>query len=108
MVRTTLPKVLPPTLKGDVVKAVRYFYYITAAIRWSRCAQENGHSSPPHATASLERLVSISSFLIGWFFYVPIHLKGPIPIRTVLSFTVFELGIRWFLKLSRLLAVGFS
>jgi hypothetical protein len=64
MVRTTLPRVLPPTLKGDVVKAVRYIYYITAAIRWSWCAQENGHSSPPHATISLERLVSMFAFLV--------------------------------------------
>lgn len=65
MVRTTLPRVLPPTLKGDVVKAVRYFYYITAAIRWSWCAQENGHSSPPHATTRLERL-EVRTFLPIW------------------------------------------
>jgi hypothetical protein len=59
MVRVALPGVLPPTFRGIVV---RYLYYITAAIRWTRCVAENGHGPLLLLTSSLELLVSISSF----------------------------------------------
>lgn len=52
MVRTSLPELLPPTFRGT---AVRYLYYISTALRWSRCASENGHGpSPPANSERLE------------------------------------------------------
>jgi hypothetical protein len=44
MVRTLLPKVLPPSYKGT---AVRYLYYITVSIHWTYTIVENGHGPSP-------------------------------------------------------------
>ncbi|CAM6097364.1 unnamed protein product [Calypogeia fissa] len=52
MVRTMLPKVLPPSYKGT---AVRYVYYMTVSVQWTDTVVENGHgaSHQPH-TAPVE------------------------------------------------------
>ncbi|KAL3695876.1 hypothetical protein R1sor_009952 [Riccia sorocarpa] len=50
MVRTLLPKVLPPSYRGT---AVRYIFYITVSMRWSFSVVENGHGGPtPHRSMS--------------------------------------------------------
>ncbi|EFJ38360.1 hypothetical protein SELMODRAFT_73467 [Selaginella moellendorffii] len=56
LVRTVLPKLLPPSFRGT---AVRYFYHLTATIRWKFVATENGSSSV-QAALPLEKRIPIT------------------------------------------------
>lgn len=63
MVRTMLPKVLPPSYKGT---AVRYVYDITVSIQWTYTIVENGHGpSPQQHTASVVSEPCVYSFPKG-------------------------------------------
>lgn len=62
LVRTVLPKVLPPSYKGTVV---RYLYYFVISLQWAVGNLGNGHSrgSPPKASLAP---VEIRSSLNIW------------------------------------------
>lgn len=94
MVRVALPGVLPPTFRGT---AVRYLYYITAAMRWTRCAAENGHGPSPPPTSTSELLVSISSF--SWVLIQLTSLNASSLFQSLLSLNLqsFKYDLFWFL-----------
>eukprot|EP00249_Psilotum_nudum_P020513 c27737_g1_i1 orf=439-2274(-) len=52
-IRTILPKVLPPSYKGTVV---RYLYYLVVNLHWSPIVIENGHSRSSSDKASFTPL----------------------------------------------------
>jgi hypothetical protein len=64
MVRTLLPKVLPPSYKGT---AVRYLYYITVSIHWTYTIVGNGHGPSPQL-----HLAPVVSLMKPDIFYVDI------------------------------------
>eukprot|EP00250_Pteridium_aquilinum_P010279 c19265_g1_i1 orf=108-1523(-) len=54
LVRTVLPKVLPPTYKGTVI---RYLYYLVVGLQWSIAVIENGnigHFTPKTTLSPME------------------------------------------------------
>lgn len=62
LVRTILPKVLPPTYKGTVI---RYLYYLVVGLQWSIAVIENGnieHFTPKTTLSPME----LKTFLNIW------------------------------------------
>lgn len=62
LVRTVLPKVLPPSYKGTVA---RYLYYLVIGLQWSISVVENGHSGHLSPKTSLSP-VEVRTFLNIW------------------------------------------
>lgn len=54
--RMMLPKVLPPTYRGT---AVRYLYYISSVMHWTRAVVENGLGPTSAMIAGLEPVVRL-------------------------------------------------